>query len=293
MPAPERRDKGFALLLVLWVIALLTVLAFSLSFGTRTQAKIDRNQYDKARAQTSADAGVNLAILGILGRTSETRWRLDGSPRELTFGDTTIRVKVQNEAGKMDLNYAGKDVLAGLLRTLGSEAEAAEGLAAAVVDWKNRRRSRWRQMADNAPGSLQIGEVQPFLALEDLRTVTGVTPEIYDRASPFLTILSGSDRVDPLSAPREVLLSLPSANLREVDAYIAARAEIGPDPAALPGLDSISAYFKTGLVAYVTISSESKVAGARFIRDATVSFVTGGTERFRFVTWQQGRGGEK
>ena len=286
MPARERREEGVALILVLWVVALLAIFAVSFVHGASTQTKIVRNDYDLARARVLADTGVSLAILGILYQTPEAR-RLDGSTRELTYEDATIRVRLQNEAGKIDLNHAAPEVLAGLLRTLGSDADAAAGLAAAVDDWKRRRLSGWNQLGDRAT---MIGVVRPFLALEELREVPGVTQEIYDRVSPFLTILSESDRIDPLSAPREVLLSLPGADAREVEAYVAARAEIGPDPTRLPGLDSIRAYLGNGMLAYVSISSEGRVLPrARFIRDATVSLLVAGGERFRFVAWQQGR----
>ena len=286
MPAHERREDGVALILVLWVVALLAIFAVSFVHGASTQTKIVRNDYDLARARVLADTGVSLAILSILYQTPEAR-RLDGSMRELTYEDATIRVRLQNEAGKIDLNHASPEVLESLLRTLGSDADAAAGLAAAVDDWKRRRLSGWNQLGDRAT---MIGVVRPFLALEELREVPGVTQEIYDRVSPFLTILSKSDRIDPLSAPREVLLSLPGADAREVEAYVAARAEIGPDPTRLPGLDSIRAYLGNGMLAYVSISSEGRVLPrARFIRDATVSLLVAGGERFRFVAWQQGR----
>jgi general secretion pathway protein K len=286
MPARERREEGVALILVLWVVALLAIFAVSFVHGASTQTKIVRNDYDLARARVLADTGVSLAILGILYQTPEAR-RLDGSTRELTYEDATIRVRLQNEAGKIDLNHAAPEVLADLLRTLGSDADAAAGLAAAVDDWKRRRLSGWNQLGEPAT---TIGVVRPFLALEELREVPGVTQEVYDRVSPFLTILSESDRIDPLSAPLEVLLSLPGADAREVEAYVTARAEIGPDPARLPGLNSIRAYLGNGMLAYVSISSEGSVLPrARFIRDATVSLLVAGGERFRFVAWQQGR----
>jgi general secretion pathway protein K len=286
MPARQRREEGVALILVLWVVALLAIFAVSFVHGADTQTKIVRNDYDLARARVLADTGVSLAILDILYQLPEAR-RLDGSRRELTYEDATIRVRLQNEAGKIDLNHAPPEVLASLLRTSGSDADAAAGLAAAVDEWKRHRLSGWNQLGDR---TATIGVARPFLALEELREVPGVTQEIYDRVSPFLTILSESDRIDPLSAPREVLLSLPGADAREVEAYVAARAEIGPDPARLPGLDSIRAYLGNGMLAYVSISSEGRVLPrARFIRDATVSLLVAGGERFRFVAWQQGR----
>jgi len=291
MPARKPGEEGVALLLVLWTVALMTVLGFSLAHGIDTQATIDRNQYDAAQAQALADTGVSLAILGVLERSADGAWRLDGSARKLAYADGSVIVRVQNEAGKIDLNRAEADLLANLFRTTGSDDDTAKALGDAIADWKRRRRAHWREPADEIAPNVSMGDVQPFLALEELQQVPGMTPEIYDRASPYLTVYSGSARVDPLSAPREVLLSLPGADAREVEAYVAARAEMGANPALLPVLDDVGAYLGGGLLAYVSILSEGRTPShTRFIRQATVSLLGTGAARFRFVTWQQGRG---
>ncbi|HEU0215093.1 MAG TPA: hypothetical protein VFQ90_00410, partial [Stellaceae bacterium] len=198
MPPRRPREDGIALLLVLWVMALLTVVGFSLARGVDTRAKIDRNQYDLARAQALADTGVSLAVLGVLGNLPGGRWRLDGSPRELANADGTLVVRVQSEAGKIDLNHAGTDLLANLFRTTGVDGDAAEALAIAIAGWENHRRAQWRQRAEETANAPSIGAVQPFLAVEELREIPGLTREIYDRVSPYLTIYSGVARVDPL-----------------------------------------------------------------------------------------------
>jgi general secretion pathway protein K len=160
-----------------------------------------------------------------------------------------------------------------------------------VGDWRRRRLSRWSQLYDLRGAAPSIQQARPFLALEDLRDVPGVTPEIYDRASPFLTVFSATDRINPISASREVLLSLPGADQREIEAYIAARSASGPDLNLLPGLAGIAGSLGSNPVTYVTISSEGTTqTGARFVRMATVSLVAAGGQGFRFVSWQRGRG---
>lgn len=277
-------------MLVLWTIGLLAILAISFVHDTSSQAKIARNRYDVARARALADTGVSLAILGVLGRSPDAAWRFDGSSRELTYDAGQVVVRLHDEAGKIDLNYATDEVLANLLRILGFEEEEAAGLADAVRNWKRRRLSYWSQLSGSRDAVPPIQQTRPFLAVEELREVPGVTLEIYDRVSPFLTVLSLTDQINPLSASREVLLSLPGADAREIDAYVSARREFGPDPKLLPALASLEGHLSSHTPTYVSITSEGRLpTGVRYIREATVSFAAAAGQGFRFISWQQGR----
>lgn len=289
MPARERREDGVALVLVVWVIALIAILAVGFVHDTRTQATIARDQYDGARARALADSGIFLAILGILEPPPEAPWRLDGSARDLIYGDGKIRLRLQDEGGKIDLNRASGDVLANLFRTQGVEEDDAVGLAQAVTDWKRHRLAQWNQLGSARSGAPSTAGIGPFLALADLRGVPGITPEIYDRTSPFLTVFSRIDKINPVSAPRQVLVSLPGANSREIDAYVAARERFWPNPPLLPELTGIGGYLAYGTVTSVSITSEGIISPrARFVREATISLVATGGSRFRFLSWQQG-----
>jgi general secretion pathway protein K len=291
MAGVRDRESGVAIVLVLWMIALLTVLAVSFARDASVQAKIVRNQYDVARARALADTGVSLAILGILDPAPDDKARLDGSPRDFTYGDGEIVLGLQNEAGKIDLNHASGEMLGNLFRAVGLDAAQAVALVDAVANWKRSRRAVWDSSVNRGRFEPAVTAIGPFLALEEFRTVQGVTPEIYALVAPFLTVFSGTERIDALAAPRQVLLSLPGIDPAEVDAYVAARAKFGPDPSLLPALTGVDAYLGQDTVSFVSISSEGRIPpNARFIRAATISLVVNVSERYRIVSWQQGRG---
>src|SRR5258708_2184696 len=96
--AGEREgERGFALVAVIGVLAILTLLATGFAVATRQQAKTVRNTVAQAEARALADAGVSLAIMGMLSRDAGARWHADGRLYRVAFGGREIRVSVQDE----------------------------------------------------------------------------------------------------------------------------------------------------------------------------------------------------
>jgi general secretion pathway protein K len=290
--AGSQRERGIALLVVVWVLALLAVLIVGFSGDARTELLLARNQYESAGARAFADAGVSLAIFGVLDPAPEAQWPADGRQRVLRYADGTIRVSVQDEGGKVDLNAAPPELLAGLLRTVGLNPGDAAGLAQAIDQWRQAKQQ------DTAPpgrrGAVRTVVRQQgnaFRVIEDLRLVPGVTREIYERVAPFVTIYSGVADIDPLTAPLEVLRSLPGVNAAQIEDFLSARQRLGPVPGQLPALSGAAG----GMLAHrmlqnATVISEGKTAGGTtFTRAAVVSLSADPTSPYSILSWRQGR----
>ncbi len=275
--APRRAggERGIALILVLWVLALLALLALGFAGSARTELQIARNQYDAAEARAIADAGVTFGILGVLDPAPETHWNANGEEHALAYGAGTLRVSIQDEAGKIDLNTAAPELLAGLLRTLGVADDAAGSLVDAII-------ARRQAAAASADGARVA-----FRDVAELRLVPGLTRPLYQAMAPFVTVYSHSDRIDPLTAPAEVLRSLPGAFPQQVEAYLATRALAGPQPTALPPLAGVERFLAHSAVQIVTIRATGETtSGAAFVREAAVAMT--GTPPYRFLSWRQG-----
>lgn len=277
----KQGERGIALIVVLWVLALLAVLVLTFSGEARTDLQIARNQNAAAQARAIADAGVTLAILGVFDPSPATQWSADGREHLLSFGGGTIRVSVQDEAGKIDLNYAPAAMLTGLFQTLG--LKDFDGLTEAVLAWRNGGSGAGQtENAANGPPS------HPFLAVDELRLLPAVTRAIYDLVAPFVTVYSSDARINPLTAPAEVLRSMPGATAQEVDNFLAARAQAGSAPAALPVLAESGIYTMEGPTHVFTVTSQGQTAsGAGFTREA-VALLTGVPEApCRFLSWRE------
>ena len=86
-------EKGFALIAVLWTLALLSIIAAVLSLETRTSLRLSRNAAEIAAAHAAADAGVQLAILNLLA--DRARFRPDGTVYAWQFVSSTVRISIQ------------------------------------------------------------------------------------------------------------------------------------------------------------------------------------------------------
>lgn len=273
-------ERGIALVVVLWMLALLAVLILGFAGDTRTETLIVRNQAATAQARANADAGVTLALLGMLDPSPAERWSATGEVHEFRFGDGKIRVAVQDECGKIDLNDAPLDVLAGLFRTVGIPDAEASRFVTAIMQ---RRAAVLGQTRSGAP---QYQE--PFLAVDEVRGLPGMTPTQYERVQPYLTVYAGQAGVNPLTAPAAVLESLPGATPDLIAAFVAARSSVGSAPIPLPPLIGVSDLVGSP-VHVVTITSEGiSGAGAVFIRQVVADVASTGPVHFR--SWGQAQG---
>jgi len=289
--ARREGERGIALLVVIWVLALLTILIIGFSGDARTELLVARNHYESASARAIADAGVSLAILGVLDPAPDAQWPADGRVREVSYADGTIRIRIQDEGGKIDLNAAAPELLAGLLSTVGGlSAGDAGNLAQAIDAYRQAQQQADTPAAGRGRLSTMVRrQANAFRVIADLRLVAGVTREIYDRIAPFITVYSGVGDVDPLTAPPEVLRSLPGINAGEVQAFLAARALQGPIPGQLPPLSGpVGGSLAHRVLQNATVLAEGKTAnGTTFTRAAVVSLSADPTAPYSILSWRQ------
>jgi general secretion pathway protein K len=284
-------ERGLALLTVLWVLSLLSVIAAGLISQTHTELQITRNMTETARARALAEAGVFLAIPRMLDPASETQWRPDGRERSIEYGGGEIRIALRDEAGKIDINTAPDELLAGLFDVLGVAPDEAAHLVDAIADWKDEddlRRVNGAEKDDyKRAGLAWVPRNGPFEAVEELRLVLGMTPELYERMLPFVTIYSQLARISPATAPEEVLRSVPGANADMIARFVAARARSDTVLPVLPGLEQ---FMSSAAARAVTIRSEGRTpGGGLFVREAVVE-ATGKRETpYLLRAWRQAR----
>jgi general secretion pathway protein K len=193
-----RRQGGIALVLVLWVLTLLTVMAVGLTATQRTETALSDNHVSGARFRAAADAAIAFTVLVFAMPPPDatepdvSAWLPNGVAVPWRFGGVELAIRVFNESSRIDLNQVPPEQLSALLVTLGLEEDPAVSLAAAIVDWRDEDDMSLLNGAEDRDyrdaGLLVGAKDAPFVAVEELLQVLGMTPEIYRRLAPEVTV---------------------------------------------------------------------------------------------------------
>ncbi len=286
--------RGFALILVLWIAALLAVIAASLVSSGRTETRLAHNLVENAKAEALADGAVQRAVLGLLAPDPDQAWHARSRPYGLTYGEGKVRMTIADEDGKVDLNAAPPELLAGLLGQLGLDPKDADAMADRIVDFRDEDDEPRPQGAESsaylAAGRPLGAQNRPFAAESELLGVLGMTPELYRQMRPYITVFSGAEAVDPLHASRLVLAAIPGMTDQLIEAF----AKTGPEDDPLAAIDDDSAgeiepYLIPSREVMYTIRAEARTAGGGvFVREAVVE-LTGQADRpFLVHAWRRG-----
>ncbi|MCP1337884.1 helix-hairpin-helix domain-containing protein [Futiania mangrovi] len=244
--------RGFALPVVLLLLGVLSLLALRLVERGREDMEAAQALAAEARARHAADAGYEL-FLAHHADPAQRRVPLTLTA-DLEAGDVTVTVTA--ETGKVDLNTGAPILIERLLRVSGvgtpDPAEAAR-----------------RILAYRAP---EAGGV--FRAPEEAIAVAGLDPLAFGKVRAFLTVYGGHGGIDPVSAPREVLLAVPGMTPALAEAVLVAREAGTPPPLAAQAL--LAPLRALPRPVYTVRSVARMDDGSVFVREAIVDLETPG-----------------
>ena len=205
--------RGAALLLVLWLVALLTALVGAYALTARIEALQGRVGSRGAMAQEIARAGMEYALVRVADRNPETHWQPNGRAYAWRFDGHDVQVRIIDETGKVDLNQADMPLLSRLMQALGEPPDVSDALAAAIVDWRDAddlsQPVGGAEDGDYAAAGRPYGAKDaPFETIAELEQVLGMTPDLYARLEPFLTLYSGRGQPDATYAQGPVLVAM-------------------------------------------------------------------------------------
>lgn len=283
-------QKGIALVLVLWILSLLTIIASSFVFSTRTDTVLTANLVGQARAEALADAGVQRAIYGLLKPITDPalRWQGNGRVHLWEYEGEIIRITLRSESAKIDINTANPELMKGLLRSAGLDGQALDRLLDALQDWRDAddlRRLNGAEKDDYAAaGKTYVPANSNFQTIDEMRLVLGMTDAIFRQIKGHITVYSGQAGINSTIASREVLLALPGVDPSSVDAYIASRNL--PPGQILPIFPQAQA-FSAGDGNVLSIVSDVKLSdNSRFIREAVVRVEQKPKQPVAFLAWR-------
>ena len=210
IPAAICREQGFALLIVLWVLVLISFVTAQITAAGRTELRIASNLAANAVGQAAADGAVYTAIFNLSDPRPERRWALDRAPHEIDIGRSRVIVTLEDEDALVNPSLASTALLAALLRVVGSDPSAAAGLANAIAEWVGSTTTRPPAaiQADYAAAGLDYAPPgAPLESLDELGRVRGMTPALLAALRPHLTLF-GAPVPNQADADTEVAAAL-------------------------------------------------------------------------------------
>lgn len=172
-----------ALILVLWLLAVLSLIVTSLVATQRVESRQNYVELQRSKAVLAAEGGLSLAVHGLL--QAPEPFLANGKMYSTTLDGATLALSVRSEHGKLDLNFGNLDYFALLFRAMGATPADADGLV-----------SQMRARRDRS---------EPLQHFEDLLATTSINSALYQRILPYVT-LWGGDTV-PAAAFADPVLS--------------------------------------------------------------------------------------
>lgn len=238
------KQRGVALILVLWVLSILTLMASSFTLTMRRETVGLSHTKENMQALAQTKSGLALAQAMLLHEDEKKRWRVDGSIYEIETNDTVTRIRILSETGKIDLNSAPQKLLHHVLQFAPLETQAQLELENAILDWRDEdenTRPFGAEKAEYKAAKLNYApRNKPFRSFEELQMLKGMTADVLAWMQPLFTIYAaGQTEVDWNLASREVLNVLPEIDVNLLDAYFLAKQKAILNHQPLPKLPRI------------------------------------------------------
>jgi general secretion pathway protein K len=292
-PRQVASQRGIALVLALWLTVLLTVIASGFAFSMRGEAQAARNAISLAQARVAADGAVERTLFELQRPRVPEAWAADGTPHAWKEEEIDYRAYAVDEAAKIDLNFANEALLKSVLAKVGGLDDAAAGrLLDAIIDWRDTddlRRPNGAEEADYRAANLKYPPSNaPFETVGELARVLGMTPDLFARIAPILTVYSRQPGINPMTASREVLLALPNVTSEIVEDYIARRRDAIERRLSPPPFPQAQA-FASGPVPVWRIHAEATMPdGVTFAREAVLRPTGDARRPIIALAWLQG-----
>jgi general secretion pathway protein K len=282
----ERR--GFALLVVLFVLALVGAAAIEFHTALRADRRITANVRAAARARWAARgalAGELARLQGAVRVTTLAAERLAPvgdtllPPRSREVAGVAIQAVITDVRARLHVNRASEVELSALASALGLPRTEAGAFADRMLDWRDpddlpraHGAEAGTYAAARAASRPRNG---PFHDVDEVAGVHAVTPALHRRLAPLLTA-AGDGRINVNSATVEVLRTIPGVDADAARALVAWRAA-SPFRSVHDVVGALPEPARSALSASVAALGDGLAFAPRYVEVRVHAQVPGGT----------------
>jgi general secretion pathway protein K len=252
------RERGFALLVVLWSAVFLAFLMTQILASSRTAMTLAGNLRAASEARAADDGGIYEGIFHALA-PGNAHWAEDDAPHLIAVGGIVVTIRVKTLDGLVNPNTASAALLTGLLRAVGEPGNAATEIARNIIAWRNPAASDQAAAAllesYRAAGMAYGPPAAQFSDIGQLADVMGMTPALLALLKPHMSLFQPGDP-EPEAADAVVRQAIAYANVLDptgsgyegAPTIAVSACATGPAPLcrnatiSLPGLQSLTPY---------------------------------------------------
>jgi len=258
---------------------------YTLYVNETAAAFADHNE--RLQAQALATSGLELAAYRL---TEIPNQRPSLGRFSFRQGSAAVTVVFSAENGRIDLNFAPKEILAGLFSGLGAAADTALFFADRIIAWRKPLASGASDPEASVyqeSGLIYGPRHGPFQSVDELGLVPGMPIQFVDRALPYLTVYSGRGEVNVLSAPPAVLAALPGLTPDRLQMLVTERSGAVPQDVMRAQLGLAANYITLQPTAANHVIVDMQFRSRRRVRAEAVIFVLDkDSEPYRVLSWR-------
>jgi general secretion pathway protein K len=283
-----RSSRGFIIVAVLWILAAFATLASIYAVYVINTATGMSVTEEKLQAEGLITAALELTAYRLTSINADSRPSRGNFAFHL--GRADVAVEFKSEIGRVDLNMAPKELLAGLFASLGAKYQDGEYYADRIIGWRTPADPDQRNTEASAyrAAGLSYGPRQaPFEHAGELSLVVGLPPFLAERAMPFVTVFSGRAEINVLAAAPEVLAAMPGMSPDRLHALLAALAPAAQNGQPVRGLGADLSGFTGDAGNAMRVAVRIDFGSRRqTFAEAVILLREGAGEPFRVLSWR-------
>lgn len=278
--APQSRERGAALILVVWAVGLMAVFAASAARDASLDNKDARLYRGSIAAKALAEGGLRYGTY--LWRTGDER--VLGGKYFCSTPTGLLQLEVAPASSRISANLAQEPLLTSLFIELGADRDTAETAAAHIADYRDAdytARPKGGEKRDYMQAGLSYGPRDDIIEnIAEIAFIPGVPNWLYAAASPHLT-LSADGAVPDIEFSDPVVKAAVENMASASTARPAARRQSRPGSRSVSRRLSSGSQYQSGPIR-VRASARS-VQGGYHVLDAEIVGKASGSQAPRMV----------
>ena len=280
-------QRGVALVVVLWMSIILTVLVSSFANVIKSSIVIAGTENSILLHYAGIDSALEVAVFGIMDKKKKKVWLRPGRINKVRISGKDINIRIVDPKGLVDINRADRNMLRALFRRVTGNQSRSDEIVRQIIAKRTQKTAPTK--IQNRSGARQIS----FRHIEDLLALPAMNADMFGKMSGIITVFSGQKKINPATAPREVLLSVPGLTGPFVADFLQKRKRDVEDTRNYTDIvtrsDGALALSKRDVhIIYVTAAwgKSSQLLGRRYV----VAIGLDREKPFRILSWSDYRG---